>query len=318
MHSRQSGALLFCVCSVPAVLLLPKLHPAAVVISAALAIGLWMIASKGSLKIENHIVCFAMSVLLVLLLGRAAQFTGISYPTAKHTLWMELLLLALAVYAAGGGIERILRVSAICFFFLIAIYSLIAVFSLKNINVIYPTGVLRPKIGYTALAWVFLPILLCLYAEIDVKEKRGIWAAVLFVLFVLPTILVWICQSRDFVGYEEFPFYAMVKTIRAFRVMERFEPILSAALTAGNFCLMSTLCVLLEKNLQKEIPACGKRVRAVAEFLLAAGICTQKTPLPDILIAFVAPILCSVLGVSALCKKSSKKDEKTVDKPPAF
>lgn len=307
MHSRKSGALLFCACSVPAVLLLPKLHPAAVVLSAAAAVGLFMLMQDGADLAENRCLSFAASFLLVLLLGRAAQFTGISYPTAEHTLWMDLLLLALAVYASKGGLDRILRVCAICFFFLIVIYLLIAVFSLKNINVIYPTGVVRPEIGYTSLIWVFLPVLFCTHRAIRVRQRRGIWAALLFALWILPTILVWISQSRDFASCEKVPFYAMVKTIRAFRIVERFEPVLSAALTAGNFCLMSALCVLLREHLQKIVPDCGERAGTVVIFLISALICTMKYPLPDILIVLVAPIVCAITALINLCGKKLKK-----------
>lgn len=311
MHSRQSGALLFCACSVPAVLLLPKLHPAAVVLTAAVAVGLWMMMQDSSIITENRFLSLAAFLLLALLLGRAAQFTGISYPTAEHTLWMDLLLLALAVYASAGGLDRILRVSAICFFFLIIIYTLIAVFSLKNINVIYPTGVVRPEIGYTSLIWVFLPMLLCTQKGIKVRQKRGLWAAMLAALWILPTILVWISQSRDFASCEKVPFYAMVKTIRAFSVVERFEPVLSAALTTGNFCLMSALCVLLREQLQKTIAGCGERASTVVIFLISAIVCTLKYPLPDILIVLVAPIFCAIRALMNLCEKNSKKAKKT-------
>lgn len=308
MHSRQTGALLFCACSVPAVLLLPKLHPAAVVLASAAAIGLWALLQKQEIEIVSRPAGLFCVLLLALCLGRAAQFTAISYPTAEHRLWLNLILLALGVYASAGGLERIVRVSAICFLFLIPIYSLIAVFSLKNINVIYPTGLLQPEIGNTALVWVLLPMILWLNPRLRIKQGKGPWAAGLFLLLILPTILVWLSQSRDFAWQEAFPFYAMVKTIRAFRVMERFEPILSSALTAGNFCLVSALSVMAREVLKHLLPRCGETGEGILLFAAGAALNMQKSVLLDIMIGvFALPTAAMIL----LTKQNEKKMKKT-------
>lgn len=49
-------------------------------------------------------------------------------------------------------------------------------------------------------------------------------------------------------GEEAFAVYTMAKSVSVFGVMERLEPVVSAALTAGGFCLLSVLCLANAKT----------------------------------------------------------------------
>lgn len=317
MHSRQAGALILCAISVPAILLLPKLHPAAVVILSAFCVGIWYYLRDDPLPLESlrfhAVVCIPMAMLLILALGRACRFTGESYPTSDKMLWIDLILLALAVYAAKDGMEKILRTAAICFFFLLLIYVIIGIFSIKNINIVYPTG--RPVFNqeYTALSWLFLPLFASLFRDTSVKERKGLWAVGHFLMTVGPTVLVWITQSPAFASLEKFPFYAAVKTIRVFHIMERFEAILSAALTAGNFLLMGMLTVFGEKMLDRMFPQMRKGLKYCILFFGAVVARLIKIQLLDLLIAVLAPILWGLLPIILFLKKRRKilqKNEK--------
>lgn len=310
MRSRQTGALLICLLTVPSVLLLPKLHPAAVVTVAVLCMVLWHFSQDELPEVlrpcGRTVLRLFLTVLCLTALARASFFTGSSYPTASHRLWLELLLLALAIYAASGGIDRILRTGAISFFFLLVIYGIIAVFSLKNINIVYPTGLLRPHWGYTALAWLFLPLAFRLQFGVELTKKKGRWTLGLLFAAVLPNLLVWISQSPVFAEMEGFPFYAMVKTIRAFNVMERFEPILSAALTAGNFLLMSTLSCFCLQNVRAVVPTASAAPVQLGSLLVIAALRLCGTSCLDAAIAICAPILWGIVPICLSVKKSRK------------
>lgn len=268
----QQGALVFCALSVPAVMLLPSLHPAAVVAATALAALLWRLSGKhvcGRRGVGTALMDVGMLLLSAALLGAAVGLTGMAYPDAGCGHLLGLGLLALAVYAVRGGIEPLLRTAAICFFFNLLLGAVIAVFGLKDISVVYPADAVGDGENYWALAWLLLP-LAAAWTDTPARPTRA-WRWGWALLSVLPCLVCWLNLSGKVAASEPFPFYTLAKSVRVLGVMERFEVLLSAALTTGIFCLMGIFARIFGNILQRWLPRLREGVCSVLAFAVGAA-----------------------------------------------
>lgn len=108
-------------------------------------------------------------------------------------------------------------------------------------------------------------------------------------------------------GEEAFAVYTMAKSVSVFGVMERLEPVVSAALTAGGFCLLSVLCLANAKTAQ----AIGwKRRTGIGNFLLGCTGYLAGTVLPEGVQALAAAICWGMVPLVTLWVASVKKLQK--------
>ena len=108
-------------------------------------------------------------------------------------------------------------------------------------------------------------------------------------------------------GEEAFAVYTMAKSVSVFGVMERLEPVVSAALTAGGFCLLSVLCLANAKTAQ----AIGwKRRTGIGNFLLGCTGYLAGTVLPEGVQAVAAAICWGMVPLVTLWVASVKKLQK--------
>lgn len=108
-------------------------------------------------------------------------------------------------------------------------------------------------------------------------------------------------------GEEAFAVYTMAKSVSVFGVMERLEPVVSAALTAGGFCLLSVLCLANAKTAQ----AIGwKRRTGIGNFLLGCTGYLAGTVLPEGVQAVAAAICWGIVPLVTLWVASVKKLQK--------
>lgn len=281
-NARQLYALGFAAFTVPAILLLPRtgwLWAAIFAAAGAAALGGLIFlhrrrGAKGLVRLAAGSAAGKAALLAALLwnefmLGRIAAYLCKAYPSGSAFPLVGLLLLLLAVYAAqkGGGV--VLRTGAIVFFFLIGFYLLIMGFSLPDLRLSWLKPELRPV--WTAFPAVLAPVgVLYLSDGVQGKERPALWLLGGVLLALLAALVTAGSVSPPVAREETFPFYTAAKSVKLFGAMERLEPFVSAALTAGGFCLLGTLCAANEKILSVFLPK-PKEFAALTNFLVGGG-----------------------------------------------
>ena len=306
-QGRQLGAFLFCALSVPAMMLLPSLHPALVVAATMAACWLWQMPGQ---KNNAAIVAWGMALTAVLCLGAVVRWAQSAYPSAKNAWTLGLILLAMAAYASRGGLQPLLRTGAICFFFLVALDATVLAFGLGNITTVRLAVWHKPDSSVLHFVWLLLP--LAAY-QLGTPQPSGRWRAAWAAICIVPCLVCWLSLSGAVVSGSEFPFYTLTKSISVIGVMERFEVLLSAALTAGIFCLMGIFTHICGDTLEKRVPKAGKSAYALTFALGAAASLLPKAWL-QAAVAGLAAIFWGIVPIATQSGGSRKKDEKNEKK----
>lgn len=187
------------------------------------------------------------------------------------------VLLLLAAWSGAKGKECAGRCAAVLAPLLAGLYALIALCAVKDVNPIW----CRPWGNWRASAQAAGPMLLSvaglyLYnnSSGEGKDERGgrLRTAALIALAVAPAMLAAVTAgtlSPQLTREETFAFYTLTKNMRFLSVMERFEPILSASLVAGYFCILT----LLVQSAAAQLAAAEKKVseKRAAPLLCAAA-----------------------------------------------
>ena len=281
-NARQFYALGFAAFTVPAILLLPRTGwlwaliaaaAGAAVLAALLCLRRRRNKSLARLAAGSKAGKAALIAVLLwneLMLGRIAAHLCKAYPSGSAYPLVGLLLLLLAVYAADRGSDAILRTGAIVFFFLVGFYLLIMGFSLPDLRLSWLKPELRPI--WTTFPAVLAPVSVLYLCEGERGEgKPALWLIGGVLLALLAALVTAGSVSPPVAEREVFPFYTAAKSVKILGAMERLEPFVSAALTAGGFCLLGTLCTTNEKILSIFLPQ-PKKLAALTNFLVG-GAC---------------------------------------------
>ena len=295
MRDRQLCAVTLAAASVPALLYLPRLGwvwaTAAAAISALLLGLCGRRCAPGGLTevIPAAFGRAGRAVLALVLLGGA--LTG-------------LLLLLAAAYAAERGEETVLRSGAILFFFLTAVEAVILGFSAVQVRAAW----LAPQTGrvpFAAMTAALSPVAV-LYVRGGARRTGG-WLAAGIGLCAAAALCAAGTLSPRVAGEEAFAVYTMAKSVSVFGVMERLEPVVSAALTAGGFCLLAVLCLANAKTAR----ALGWKKRSgIGNFLLGCAGYLAGTVLPEGVQALAAAICWGIVPLVTLWVASVKKLQK--------
>ena len=305
MRDRQLCAVTLAAASVPALLYLPRLGwvwaTAAAAISALLLGLCGRRCAPGGLT-EVIPAAFGRAgravlalVLLggALLLGGAARALCAIYPESRGEPLTGLLLLLAAAYAAERGEETVLRSGAI-----------ILGFSAVQVRAAW----LAPQTGrvpFAAMTAALSPMAV-LYVRGGARRTGG-WLAAGIGLCAAAALCAAGTLSPRVAGEEAFAVYTMAKSVSVFGVMERLEPVVSAALTAGGFCLLSVLCLANAKTAR----AIGwKRRTGIGNFLLGCTGYLAGTVLPEGVQAVAAAICWGIVPLVTLWVASVKKLQK--------
>ena len=309
MRDRQLCAVTLAAASVPALLYLPRLGwvwaTAAAAISALLLGLCGRRCAPGGLT-EVIPAAFGRAgravlalVLLggALLLGGAARALCAIYPESRGGPLTGLLLLLAAAYAAERGEETVLRSGAILFFFLTAVEAVILGFSAVQVRAAW----LAPQTGrvpFAAMTAALSPMAV-LYVRGGARRTGG-WLAA-------GTLCAAGTLSPRVAGEEAFAVYTMAKSVSVFGVMERLEPVVSAALTAGGFCLLAVLCLANAKTART---LGWKKRTGIGNFLLGCAGYLAGTVLPEGVQALAAAICWGIVPLVTLWVASVKKLQK--------
>lgn len=286
-RGKQLGALGFCAFSVPAVLILPTagwLWAGIASLLAAVLLGLLLYLNR------NHCAGLAdlsgktwlgKSLLALLLLwnlfalGAAArQLCGI-FPTAQQSPLIGLLLLLVAAYAAGKKLAPV--VAALCFFFLLGLYGLLFGFSLPNLQPEY----LKPVVAvpWEKLTAVLAPLSVIYLYRGEKKGKPAWWLLGGAVFAMLAALVTVGSLSPAVTAQSPFPFYEAAKSVTVLNAIQRLEPLVSAGLCTGGFCLLSLLCSVNGELLRTFCPGTEK-ISGRINFL-AGGACLWMSGLSN-------------------------------------
>ena len=248
MRSRQLCATAFCAFAVPAVVLLPRagwlwtavacLAVAALVLVLHALRGEKSLAEAAAAATGGKAALWALWAWNLLLLGAASRLLCGLYPGGGPII--GLLLLLLAVYAAGKGAQTVLRVSAVSFFFLIGLFALLDAFALPQLHTAWLAPVTQAD--GTLLPWALVPLTGVWLAR--EKTKPLGWCLGGGALAVLAALVTAGSLSPCVAAGLDFPFYDAAKSVSVLGAMERLEPLVSAALTAGGFSLLGLLCAV--------------------------------------------------------------------------
>ena len=239
-----------------------------------------------------------------LLLGGAARALCAIYPESRGGPLTGLLLLLAAAYAAERGEETVLRSGAILFFFLTAVEAVILGFSAVQVRAAW----LAPQTGrvpFAAMTAALSPMAV-LYVRGGARRTGG-WLAAGIGLCAAAALCAAGTLSPRVAGEEGFAVYTMAKSVSVFGVMERLEPVVSAALTAGGFCLLSVLCLANVKTAR----ALGwKKRTGIGNFLLGCTGYLAGTVLPEGVQALAAAICWGIVPLVTLWVASVKNLQK--------
>ena len=323
-NARPLYALGFAAFTVPAILLLPRTGWLWATISAAagaavlgILIFLRRRCGKSLVRIAaattaGKIALFAALLWNLFALGRIAAYLCRAYPSGDAFPLVGLLLLLLAVWAAQKGGGAVIRTGAIVFFFLIGFYLLILGFSLPDLRIAWLKPDLRPD-------WIALPAaltpatVLYLWEGGGTERRPALWLLGGVLLALLAALVTAGALSPPVARREAFPFYTAAKSVKLFGAMERLEPLVSAALTAGGFCLLGTLCAANEKTLSIFFPQPNK-FTALANALIGGACVWGADVVSEGFFALGMGIFWGIFPLLTLFLGSRKKIEKNIKK----
>lgn len=136
----------------------------------------------------------------------------------------------------------------------------------------------------------------------------------LAVLALAPALLAVItagCLSPQLVQEEVFAFYALTKNMRLFSVIERFEPVLSASLVAGYFCILTLLVQAGTAQLCAAVPVWDEKRVAPALCAAAFGASFVAARVPPLVRQSGAAVFWGLIPALALLIVGIKKYEKS-------
>lgn len=315
--ARQYYALGFAAFTVPAILILPRtgwLWAAVFAAAGALALGCMIFLrrrrARGLVQLAAGTAAGRGALLTVLLwndlmLGRIAAFLCRAYPSGSAFPLVGLLLLLLAVYAAQRGSAVMLRTGAIVFFFLIGFYLFIMGFSLPDLRLSWLKPDVRPV--WTAFPAVLAPAAVLYLSEGEgAEETPALWLTGGVLLALLAALVTAGSVSPSVAAREPFPFYTAAKSVKILGAMERLEPLVSAALAAGGFCLLGALCAANEKILSAYVPKPG-RFAALTNFSVGGGCMWLSGALPEPVFAIGMGIFWGIIPYMTLLLGGRKK-----------
>lgn len=314
--ARRLYALGFCAFLVPAVLHLPStgwLWTAAASMLCALLLALLIVLRRkcchGPAEIAERSFLGRSALLLVLvwnllMLGSTAGEICAAFPQGESFPLVGLLLLLLAAYAAERGEQVVLRVGAIVFFALVLFFALILGFALPKVHFAWLTP--QISVDWKRLTAVLCPTLVLYLGGSEERGKCTPWLLLGVAFAVLCAAVTAGSLSPAVVSKETFPFYTAAKSVSVLGAMERLEPLVSAALTVGGFCLLALLCAVNGRILGAFLPK-AEKFTALLNFALGGSAMWLSKLLPTTVIAVGTTIFWGLFPIITLSLGVRKK-----------
>ena len=206
----------------------------------SLAIGLiCILLCIAVLKLENIKYGKILGAIQIILLGvvSGVLLSDLSLCWETDNVIMPIVLITLAVISAVGGAERNGRVCCVLAWILALLYIVSLAAGAKDIQIkwLYPA---EQREGLLPLIFLIPAVAVILPRE----QGSGLWILLVVPLFAA-IIGIWCAGtlSTKVTQTVQIPFFEYSKSLSVFGVAERFEALISVAMTAGLFCMLSLL-----------------------------------------------------------------------------
>ena len=285
ISGRQAGAWGFCAVSVPAVLTCAGLGWGWVLLGCAIAVGYYVLTQElagGAVylpeltvrafgKAAGRVVLAIGGVFTLLAAAQTARRAGIAFPDGTAELAGGVIVL-LGTLAGEKGAKQAAKVCGVLFLVLAGLYTIIILAAAKNVQLRW----MEPWGGARQTLEVVPPLLVLTCLRFLPGRKAAVKSGWLGLLAVCPAAFAALtagCLSPRLTQQLTFPFYTVSQSLSVLGVMERLEPVVSAALLLGFFALESLLLEAGREQIERAAPIiAGKRWARVALGIVVFGL----------------------------------------------
>ncbi len=178
----------------------------------------------------------------VILLAWTANLSDRAFPMVNGFPTLSLTMLALAAWGSWKGTAACARCAGVLCLFLIGLYSIIVGFSLPDVQLtnLKPMGAWQDAVKIIGL---FLLPSAVWYGPCTRSRKKPVWSmgALLPAGAALLSAVTAGVLTPILAAAWPVPLYTLAQSVSLFGVVERIEPLLSAAMVMGAFCLTSAM-----------------------------------------------------------------------------
>ena len=285
ISGRQAGAWGFCAASVPAVLTCAGLGWGWVLLGCAIAAGYYVLTQElagGAVylpeftvrafgKEAGRVVLAIGGVFTLLAAAQTAWRAGNAFPDGTAELAGGVIVL-LGTLAGEKGAKQAAKVCGVLFLVLAGLYTIIILAAAKNVQLRW----MEPWGGARQTLEVVPPLLVLTCLRFLPGRKAAVKSGWLGLLAVCPAAFAALtagCLSPRLTQQLTFPFYTVSQSLSVLGVMERLEPVVSAALLLGFFALESLLLEATREQIERAAPIiAGKRWARVALGIVVFGL----------------------------------------------
>ena len=285
ISGRQAGAWGFCAASVPAVLTCAGLGWGWVLLGCAIAAGYYVLTQElagGAVylpeltvrafgKAAGRVVLAIGGVFTLLAAAQTAGRAGIAFPDGTAELAGGVIVL-LGTLAGEKDAKQAAKVCGVLFLVLAGLYTIIILAAAKNVQLRW----MEPWGGARQTLEVVPPLLVLTCLRFLPGRKAAVKSGWLGLLAVCPAAFAALtagCLSPRLTQQLTFPFYTVSQSLSVLGVMERLEPVVSAALLLGFFALESLLLEATREQIERAAPIiAGKRWARVALGIVVFGL----------------------------------------------
>lgn len=189
----------------------------------------------------GNVIAVLMLFWIVLVMGYCACLADRAFPQVDGFPGLGWVMLALAAWACRKGDRACAGCSGILSLFMIVLYAVVAVFSLADVKIEYlkPDG--RWTQALSAAVMFLFPFAVWMMPVGGRKGKGNRWVLLLPVLAAALSAVTAGVLSPQLARSAQVPVYELSRSVSVLGVVERIEPLLSAAMTMGIFCLLTSL-----------------------------------------------------------------------------
>ena len=268
------------------------------------------LSGAGLTKLLPKPVTILSLIWIVAALAWSANLADSAFPMIEGFPVLGWTMLVLAAWGSWKGASACAGCAGVLCLFLIILYGTVTVFGLPDVELQY----LKPYGPWQNGVWsagLFLLPAAVWYLPCRRSQKKPAWfvGVVLLLAAVVLTAVTAGVLSPYLAASIPSPLYTLAQSVSLFGVVERIEPLLSAAMTMGVFCLLSAMACACRELSGKNwggIAACG-----IAGILM--GVVGQLG-IFAISVGSIAVFLAVPLAVVSTRKNYRKKAKKPVDK----
>ncbi len=259
---------------------------------------------------NDSVLCLIQIIWLGTFLGGIAGMSADCWEDGRPYPIVPLVLLTLAAFGAKDGGAKASRVNGVLLWFVMPI-----------LGIVFAAGAPSVQLQWLIPRWelpvALIPILLipCLGAFFPREERQFSWIAPVVggTFAVLLAVFISGSMSPKVAAQTENAFYEYCKGINLFGVAERFEAIISCALTMGWFALFSLMFSAAGHLADTAHPGWGRAgvwgcaAIAAAVSLLGLRVGALMATGTSVFLWVIVP----VLGRISSSRKNAKKSEKS-------